>query len=158
MMTGPVHIGRYTRRGSATRLPLRRRADDKPYKNTWSDIWYAGSKTSGGFGFWGHSVLHHTDAHKAVRAWVEALREEGWTDEDIVLYGDWTDGRHIADDMEPAKQTLAQMKSYIKENARPKDVVRVENLKNYGRNEETARTVAIYLGLRGYGVYNKEMR
>ncbi len=156
MMQDNVHVGRYARRAqTGTGIRVLRRRAEKPYKNTWDDIWFAGSKVSGGFGFWGHGVLHGTGAHKAARAWTEGLRELGWKDEDIVLFGDWTDGRHIADNMEPDKQTISQMKAHVKKNAsfRSKDEVHRENLSHYGQNKETARTVATYLGMDSYGVY-----
>jgi hypothetical protein len=65
-------------------------------------------------------------AWDALRAWVDGLQELGYPDNDIVFYGDWSDGRHIADNM---KGTYAQMKAHVKENARPLDYVHKENEK-----------------------------
>lgn len=61
-----------------------------------------GRKLSGGFGLWGHSIMSGKYALPALKAWVAGLRKKGYDDLTIAIYGDFTDGRHIADGMENA--------------------------------------------------------
>lgn len=94
------------------------------------EIWAAARRVSGGFGFWGSSSLYRNrNPRSMVRAWVDGLREKGYSDADIVLYGDWTDGRHIADQIEPGT-TYEQFKAEVKRSARSAAEVAKEN-RNY---------------------------
>ena len=65
----------------------------------WQQIWRAGSKVSGGFGLWSHEIMFTDDAPTVARVWTETLMDLGYSPVDIVLYGDWRDGRHMADEM-----------------------------------------------------------
>ena len=86
-------------------------------------IWWIGNRISGGFGFWGSSELHrHRNPKTMVKAWVDALREKGYSDELIIEYGDWSDGRHIADNM-TSNMKYDEFKEIVLTNARnPEDV------------------------------------
>jgi hypothetical protein len=66
-----------------------------------AEIWLAGQKITGGHGFWGSTELyHHKNPKDMVGAWTAGCGRAGLCDIDIVLYGDWTDGRHLADSIE----------------------------------------------------------
>lgn len=106
---------------------------EKPQvKASYSEIWKAGKAISGGFGFWGSYELKASKYKKElVRAWVDALRSKGYSDEDIVGYGDWTDGRHIADEIDPKTTDYSEFKRIVSKNARDVAEVHNEN-KNYG--------------------------
>jgi len=65
----------------------------------WQQVWRAGNRISSGFGLWSHSVMFTEDAPTVVRVWTETLTTLGYSPVDVVLYGDWRDGRHIADGM-----------------------------------------------------------
>jgi hypothetical protein len=104
-------------------------------------IWRAGQEISGGFGFWGHYALKSSwYMQELVRAWVDALTELGYTDYDIVFYGDWTDGRHIADQIEPNTRYAAFKKEVAKNANRSLAAVKAENY-NYLRRPETMMTM-----------------
>ena len=105
---------------------------------------------SGGYGFWGHSLLDPEpysaeelaedpegaswrelgEPEEYVEAWVNALRSLGWPDADIIFYGDWKDGRHIAD--AGVGQTPEQFEATVKKDARPLTEVQAENEEQYG--------------------------
>jgi hypothetical protein len=104
-------------------------------------IWRAGQGISGGFGFWSHYALKSSwYMQELVRAWVDALTELGYTDYDIVFYGDWTDGRHIADAIEPNTR-YAAFKKEVKRSARHVHDVAAENANNYYKQPETMMTM-----------------
>jgi hypothetical protein len=113
----------------------------------YSEIWGWGNKISGGHGFWGSYQLLDADNPKdMVRAWVDALRELGYSDVDVILYGDWNDGRHIADSIVKGTK-YDQFKAYVMKNAQ-KDVemVREENRKN---NRRKVHDIEGYMGIHG---------
>lgn len=87
-------------------------------KLSYRDIFKLAKKVSGGYGFWGHhNLLDHLDRDDLIRAWVDALRSKGYEDIDIILYGDWRDGRHIADYI-GEDTDYAEFKDIVKKNAR----------------------------------------
>ena len=105
----------------------------------WQQVWRAGSRISSGFGLWGHSIMFTEDAPTVVRIWTEALTALGYSPVDIVLYGDWRDGRHMADGMwdilgetnqlqslrDGLKDTM--LRDYIFNQAKPAEEVRKVN-------------------------------
>ena len=80
-----------------------------------------GKKISGGMGFWGRFKRGywsgHPDPDILVEAWVDALRSKGYEDADIILYGDWSDGRHISDYVENDTD-YAEFKKIVRNNSR----------------------------------------
>jgi len=65
---------------------------------TTSEIWKLGNQISNGHGFWGsHNLLSSDNPKKMVEAWIRALREKGFSDLEIIAYGDWGSARHLAD-------------------------------------------------------------
>ncbi|HEY1199147.1 MAG TPA: hypothetical protein VGG32_10580 [Thermoplasmata archaeon] len=112
---------------------------------SYGDLWNLGNRISGGFGFWRSSELfNHPHPEVMVKAWFDALREKGYSPEDAVLYGDWSDGRHIADNLTPTT-TYAEFKAMVKRNARSVEEVHKENA-SYRENPEVKREIEIYLG------------
>lgn len=99
-------------------------------------IFNAGRAITGGFGFWGHSSLRDRFAgpKEMVKAWVDGLREHGLDDIDIVFYGDWSDGRHIADNIGP-DTTYAQFKRAVKKEARSPVAIFKGNRENYAATQ-----------------------
>lgn len=84
-------------------------------KNRPETIWSMGNKISGGFGFWGsYELLHNANPKEMVKAWVDGLRELGFSDISIVFYGDWSAGRHIADQIDE-DTTYQQFKKVVKD-------------------------------------------
>jgi len=84
----------------------------------------AGRYISGGFGFWGHSALATNP--ELADAWIEALRQKGYSDLAIVLFGDFRDARHIGDMLEDENMTKEQAIQIIKKQAiNPKEVRRI---------------------------------
>lgn len=65
----------------------------------WQQVWRAGNKISSGFGLWSHEIMFTEDAPTVARVWTETLTALGYNPVDVVLYGDWRDGRHMADEM-----------------------------------------------------------
>jgi len=51
-----------------------------------------------------------------VKAWIDGLRELGYSDKQIVCYGDWSAGRHIGGNITPA-MTYEKFKSMVKGSA-----------------------------------------
>jgi hypothetical protein len=94
------------------RLPRAREGKRMSY----DELWKKGMEISGGFGFWGHEVAQGPDAKKAVKAWVDGLRKLGFSDREIIAYGDSRDGRHIGDAM--YGQSPAGMKAAVVRNAK----------------------------------------
>tara|TARA_R110002051_G_scaffold296274_2_gene362329 strand:- start:703 stop:1104 length:402 start_codon:yes stop_codon:yes gene_type:complete len=96
----------------------------------WQQIWRAGSKVSSGFGLWSHEIMFTEDAPTVARVWTETLTALGYSPVDIVLYGDWRDGRHMADemwDMHRGAETGGQaipLQEYIVDRAAPAEKVR----------------------------------
>jgi len=122
----------------------------------WQQVWQAGSKTSGGFGLWSHEIMFTNDAPTVARIWTETLTALGYNPIDIVLYGDWRDGRHMADEMLvmadcPEKSRVvnrtkaAAWADYIFNQAASPERVRKENLKSY-LHPEAAENANIILG------------
>ena len=98
---------------------------------SYDTIWYLGNRISGGAGFWGSfDMMKNKNPKEMIKAWVDGLRELGYSDTDIVLYGDWTDGRHIADYIE-SDTTYDEFKKIVKENARDPKEVHTENVEGY---------------------------
>ena len=109
----------------------------------WRDIWRAGNAISGGFGLWGHEITRGPDASAAVKVWVDELRKKGYSDEDIVLYGDSTDGRHIADGM--YGEASAKMRERLR--AWSEDAKAAHRrARYYAAREEVAEAFVKYLG------------
>jgi len=106
------------------------RAINIPIRNN-QDIVALGNDVSGGFGFWGHSILQ--DPYKrstAIRAFIDGLREKGLSGIDIALYGDWRTARHIADRMQDYRGYDA-MKNVVKFMSESPSEIRKENLSAY---------------------------
>lgn len=98
---------------------------------TWQEIWEIGKAISEGWGFWGSSDLNNApNRDDMIRAWVDALREKGYSDMDIVFYGDWRDGRHIAD-MISSSSTYDNFKADVIRNARSPEEVHRANVEAY---------------------------
>jgi hypothetical protein len=88
------------------------------------DFLKAGRYISGGFGFWAHSALATNP--ELADAWIEALRQKGYSDLEIVLYGDFKDGRMIGDELEPDDMTKEKAIQIIKKRSiSPKEVRRI---------------------------------
>jgi len=102
---------------------------------SYANIWNAGKAISGGFGLWGHWVMQSPNATIALHVWVDALREKGYPDRDIVLYGDWTDGRHLADGLDHMK-SYDEMKQHILKWSRPLCDVQKTNITAYPHANE----------------------
>jgi hypothetical protein len=116
-------------------------------KLEYSEIWHWGNKISGGWGLWGASELLNADNPKdMVRAWVDALRELGYSDVDIILYGDWKIARHIADTIVPGI-TYDKFKAQVLKDA-DKDIemVREENRSHY---REKMKEIKDYMNIHG---------
>lgn len=114
-------------------------------KLEYSGIWKLGNKISGGHGFWGSYQLLDADNPKdMVRAWVDALRELGYSEPDIILYGDWTDGRHIADQITTGT-TYDTFKKTVSRQAN-KDIEHVQT-ENEKTNRDKLRMLKQYMGL-----------
>lgn len=91
------------------------------------NIWQAGNRISNGYGFWGSTELYQNKNPKMmVAAWVNALKAKGYDIEDIILYGDWTDGRHIADEIQP-NTTYQEFYKIVSKSARHVEEVREGN-------------------------------
>lgn len=85
------------------------------------------SKITGGWGFWGHGNRNKTNE----RVWIIALSILKYDPVDILFYGDWRDGRHIADNLDCYK-TLDEKIIHVFENARPDPLeVKKENSEYY---------------------------
>jgi hypothetical protein len=94
-------------------------------------IWWIGRSISGGHGFWGSRELFlHKDPSLMVKAWVDALREKGYSDKDIIFYGDWIDGRKIADEISD-DMTYADFYEIVLQRAEDKNMVRKKNAEFY---------------------------
>jgi hypothetical protein len=110
-------------------------------------IFEQGQDVSGGWGFWrSRNLLNNVSPMTMVRAWVDGLREMGLSDCDIVFYGDWTDGRHIADNIRRTT-TYGDFKKDVKESAkyRTKEFIQSENDKSYDY-DKCSRILTIMLG------------
>lgn len=80
-------------------------------------------KISGGWGFWGHGNRNKINE----KAWIIALHILGYDPVDILFYGDWRDGRHIADNLDSYNfKNLNERIIHVFENAQP-DPVQVKN-------------------------------
>lgn len=79
--------------------------------------------------------MHQRNSYDIVRAWVDGLREKGYSDADIIAYGDWTDGRHMADNLEGMK-SYSEMKKYVKKEARDPKEVRKKNEEAYFNRDD----------------------
>ena len=119
-------------------------------KLEYSEIWKLGNKMSGGHGFWGsYQLLDADNPKEMVRAWADALRELGYSELDIIFYGDWRDGRHIADNIVKG-MTYDQFKKIVLDQAN-KDVefVAAENEEGYKDNPKV-KDVKRYMGIEEY--------
>ena len=58
-----------------------------------------GEEMSGGWGYWGHLVRRGSVKDVADKAWIAGLKQKGYDDLAIALYGYFSDGRHIADEL-----------------------------------------------------------
>jgi hypothetical protein len=110
----------------------------------WQQIWRAGSKVSGGFGLWSHEIMFTDDAPTVARVWTETLTALGYSPVDIVLYGDWRDGRHMADEMWDMHRGAETMQEYIADRAASAEKVRNLNAKQV--SPEAIDNVKIILG------------
>lgn len=110
----------------------------------WQQIWRAGSKVSGGFGLWSHEIMFTEDAPTVARVWTETLTALGYSPVDIVLYGDWRDGRHMADEMWDMHRGAETMQEYIVDRAA--SVEKVRNLNAEQVSPEAVDDVKIILG------------
>jgi|GEM_PF-6875015 len=111
-----------------------------------SEIWQAGIKISGGHGFWMSSSLwHHRNPKEMVKAWVDGCSRYNLCDLDIVLYGDWTDGRHIADNIDHDYK-YSELVKHVAANVegRTKAHIEKEN-ETYFDREEVAYAAYVYL-------------
>jgi hypothetical protein len=125
-------------------------------KLEYSEIWKLGNRMSGGYGFWGSSqLLDANNPKEMVKAWVDALRELGYSDLDIILYGDWKDGRHIADNI-TSSTTYEQFKQIVRDQA-DKDVEKVAgvNKEDY-RDNPKVKDVLRYMGKEEYDLPPRE--
>lgn len=110
----------------------------------WQQVWRAGSKVSGGFGLWSHEIMFTDDAPTVARVWTETLTDLGYSPVDIVLYGDWRDGRHMADEMWDMHRGAETMQEYIADRAASAEKVR--NLNAEQVSPEAVDNVKIILG------------
>lgn len=122
-----------------------------PEKNHWGYevIWKTGIRISGGMGFWGSSeLLGAENPATLVRAWVDGLTSLGYSQPDIAMYGDWTDGRHIADQAqgltESEDEGYAEFLAIVKRSARRHGEVHHENLEHYGRQRKARTEIGIF--------------
>ena len=110
----------------------------------WQQVWRAGSKVSGGFGLWSHEIMFTEDAPTVARVWTETLTALGYSPVDIVLYGDWRDGRHMADEMWDMHRGAETMQEQITDRAASAEKVRKVNAKQV--SPEAIDNVKIILG------------
>ena len=110
----------------------------------WQQVWRAGSKVSGGFGLWSHEIMFTEDAPTVARVWTETLTALGYSPVDIVLYGDWRDGRHMADEMWDMHRGAETIQEYITDRAASAEEVRKVNAKQV--SPEAIDNVKIILG------------
>jgi len=97
-------------------------------------IWEIGQEISNGSGFWGN-LNRFYNVKKIVKAWVDGLREKGLSDIDIILYGDWKDGRHISDNF-TNETGYIEAKNFIKSIDRDIEFIKKENMKEYLEDTE----------------------
>ena len=118
--------------------------DEAINKLEYSEIWSWGNKVSGGWGLWGASELLNADNPKdMVRAWVDALRELGYADLDIILYGDWKIARHIANTIMPGTTYDIFKARVLKDADKDVEMVREENRQQY---REKVKEIEGYIG------------
>lgn len=92
-----------------------------------------------GVGFWKSVFREKADnklQKKAENAWIEYLREKGFSDIDIALFGDWRYGRDYSDKLVVEEaETKEEMKEYLSSIIEGNNVkyseVKEENRKNY---------------------------
>lgn len=124
---------------------MHRLQEDVSQKMDYSEIWRWGNKISGGWGFWGsYELLNHSNPKEMVKAWVDALRDAGYEDIDIIFYGDWRDGRHIADNITP-DMSYATFKAIVGKYAADPKTVAKENAKAYA---EKIADIKRFLGIK----------
>ena len=96
----------------------------------YGSLWKAGQGISGGFGFWGSSSLYSLSNPKPyVKAFIDGGLDAGLSPMDAVLYGDWTDGRHIADELH--SRTPAELRRSVA------DAVRYRGADNIHRENKS---------------------
>ena len=89
-----------------------------------------GEKISNGYGFWGHVIRQGNYGRVADSAWITALRHNKFSDTDIACYGDWRDGRHIANYMSEYENEFDMIKT-INDCASDLNQVKSTNDKEY---------------------------
>lgn len=110
-------------------------------------LWGLGKRISGGFGFWkSYELERHRNPILMVQAWLDALADAGFSTEDAVLYGDWPDGRHMADRIE-RDTPYHEFYMTVREGRRDLFEVRKENESYKGNRspEALARDIKAFL-------------
>jgi hypothetical protein len=113
-------------------------------------IWEAGRSISNGFGLWGSLSLSPTEGPGGekkqsvlVKAWIDGLRERGYSDADIVFLGDWKLGRWYYDSTAGSGVfDYAKAKAYVLKmrDVPPRDELFDENSDVYPHDFERIKT------------------
>lgn len=99
------------------RLATREGGADSVY----GGLWKAGNRAGGGMGFWGSSALYaQPNPKEYVKAFIDGALDGGLSPTDAVLYGDWTDGRHLADQIRSS--TTEHFRARVRESVRSRGV------------------------------------